>query len=649
MSTDNRTIINDCDANTGWTGDDTATAISDAGSFIEGSGGLSTQLSNADEQMHTTQDSVGASTFSLDWSDSTLYMNIKDNLGNSYTNGGYQFVVGDAADLIGYFVGGNDAIGMPGQFYFAAFKLDVSEVVASPGTADVDFTEFTGTEANLDQTVCTRIGYGSLHLAKAVGSVDNVIMDGFYYIANGSYALTINGGTSGTPETMTDVFGDDNTNGWNLIANPLGAQYQFFGPTEWGEASASSDHYFTADGEQWFWIGDNSGGKAVGATHFPFRVLSNGTVTNSSFVIDNVVIVNTGTGAEFDCSNTDMDTLEIDGCSISGLASFNAPSSGGTSRFCTNTIFSNCGQITHNGADMSGSSVLTSTVDADTGALVYNETSDPDTVMDGMTFSKGTNAHHAIDFGTNVSSEITLRNIEFSGFGTTEDGNDAALRFLNTTGAFNVNIIGCTVDGSAASPTTLYKDDAAAATEVTLVFDPVTTLINIKDLDGNNESGVNVYLEAADATGDLPFEQSITSITRSGTTATVTFAAAHGLVSNEYIKLYGITDTDNQSDLSGAFQVTVTGSTTLTYTTATTGPSPYNGTLTGTGATIYGTTDASGNISSSRTYGSNQPLTGYARKSDDGVNYFKAIDLDDTVNSTTGLTINRRLVSDGLV
>jgi hypothetical protein len=268
--------------------------------------------------------------------------------------------------------------------------------------------------------------------------------------------------------------------------------------------------------------------------------------------------------------------------------------------------------------------------------------------MDNMIFSKGTNAHHAIDFGTAVTSDITLRNCSFNGFGTTEDGNDAALRFLATTGSLNCNLVGCTVDGAAATAANLFKDDAAGIA-VTLVFDPVTTLINIKDPDGNNEQNVRVYLEASDGTGDLPFQQSITSITRSAFTAEVTFGSAHGLNTGEYLKLYGITNVNRQEDLSGAFQVTVTSATVLTYQTTDSGDTSYTGTLTGTGATIYGLTDASGNISSSRTYSNPQPLVGYARKEDDGVNYFKTIDLVDTVNISTGLTINRRLVSDGLV
>jgi hypothetical protein len=473
MSVDNRTIINDCEANTGWTGDDSANVITTGGSVFQGTNALATQLSDSDEQMHTTEDSVSTGTFSLDWSDSTLYMLIKDNLNDSNANGGIQFVIGDAGDLIGYDVGGYDNIGLPLRFFYYSYKLDVSVRVATPGS---DLTNYTGTEANLDQTVITRIGYGSLHIAKAVGAIDNVIMDCFRYIANDSYALTINAGTSGTPETMADVQGDDETNGWGMVANPIGTQFIIYAPTEFGESAANADHYFTASGEQWYLSGGNAG-----AGHFIFRVIGNATDIGS-FVIDNVAIVGAGTRFDFDMSNTDIDTLELDGCSFTAGDAIGAPSSGGTSRFCINTIFNNCGVVTHNGADMSGGSVLVSNVAADIGALLYNESSDPDTVMDGMTFSMGAASHHAIDFGTTVTSDITLRGCNFTGFGNTDDSNDSTVRFLATSGSLTLNLIGCTVDGADATTSNFSVDDAAGITVTVSISVSVT--ITVKDTDG---------------------------------------------------------------------------------------------------------------------------------------------------------------------
>jgi hypothetical protein len=490
MSTDNRTIINDCDANTGWSGSDSASVVSLAGLFFEGAASLSTQYSNVQEDMSTTEDSVGATTFSLDWSDSTLYMLIKDNLMADFATLGVQFIIGDVTpDTIGYRVGGIDARGVPLGLGFATYRLDVSVIVAAPGTDAVDFQTIAGGEGTLDQTACTHIGYGGEHASKAQGAIDNAFMDCFRYIANGSFALTVNGGTIGTPETMADVFGDDVVGGWGMVANPLGAQYVFAAPTEWGAPpAATADSYFTATGEQWYWVGDNAGGHALGDDNFPFRLAGNSTGTNS-WVITGVVIVNTGTRAQFDMSDAEMDIVEVDGASLIGVGAIELPSSGGTSRFTLSTIFSDCDQVTNNGADMDGSSVLLSNVIADTGALLYNEAADPDGTLDNLTLSSGATAHHAIDFGTAVDSSlvsITLRGIAFNGFGAVDDADASTVRFLAGSGSLTLNLIDCTVDGispvASGGGQNFSVDDAAGMT-VTVVVAPVTLQITVSDAD----------------------------------------------------------------------------------------------------------------------------------------------------------------------
>ncbi len=429
MSSDNRTVINDCEQTTGWTGDDAVSLVNDVGAFYEGSNSLSWQAADVAEQMSTTDNSVSTpATFSLDWSDVTLYMQIKDNLGANFAGQGVQFVIGDnTPDLIGYDVGGNDAGGLLLPTYFQCYKLDVSQAVTTPG----GFTAHAGGESTLDHTAITAIGYGCTHLDKANGPSDNVFMDLYTYIANGSYALTINGGTSGTPETMPDVVADDVTNGWGMTSNPLGEQFWFFAPTEWGESIANADHYFTASNEQWFWIGDNGGGRPLGVGNFPFRVVGNATDTGS-WVINNVVVVNTGTGVDLDLSDTDIDFCTADECSFSGLASCLAPTVGGTSRFCTNTSFIQCGLVTHNGASMNGSSIIESTVAADTGALLYNVASDPNGETDDMSYVKGANDHHAIEFGTSAPLTMTLTGQTFEGFNASDAANDSAVLFPDT-------------------------------------------------------------------------------------------------------------------------------------------------------------------------------------------------------------------------
>jgi len=74
----------------------------------------------------------------------------------------------------------------------------------------------------------------------------------------------------------------------------------------------------------------------------------------------------------------------------------------------------------------------------------------------------------------------------------------------------------------------------------------------------------------------VPAPATVTSITRSGSTATVTTSAAHGLASNQYVEILGA----NETDYNGDFQITVTGASTFTYTVAGTPTTPATGTIT---------------------------------------------------------------------
>src|SRR3990167_6818942 len=70
--------------------------------------------------------------------------------------------------------------------------------------------------------------------------------------------------------------------------------------------------------------------------------------------------------------------------------------------------------------------------------------------------------------------------------------------------------------------------------------------------------------------------QSVSTLTRSGTTATATTAAAHGYASNDYVTIAGA----GQEGYNGTYQITVTGDTTFDYTVAGTPATPATGTIT---------------------------------------------------------------------
>jgi hypothetical protein len=86
------------------------------------------------------------------------------------------------------------------------------------------------------------------------------------------------------------------------------------------------------------------------------------------------------------------------------------------------------------------------------------------------------------------------------------------------------------------------------------------------------QAGGSMYMLRGLATATA----AITSITSSTTTATVTTTAAHGLATNQWVKIAGAT----QTAYNGNYQITVTGASTFTYVFAGSGTSPATGTKT---------------------------------------------------------------------
>jgi hypothetical protein len=225
---------------------------------------------------------------------------------------------------------------------------------------------------------------------------------------------------------------------------------------------------------------------------------------------------------------------------------------------------------------------------------------------------------------------VTFRRIAFTGFNASNEQNDSTIHVKRTTGTVTINLIGCSGNIS-------YK---SAGATVTLVVDPVTTAVTVKDVNtGSAIQSARVLLLAADGTGPMPYQES-TTITRSGSTATAT-CTGHGLVTNDYVVIKGA----NQQEYNGVFQVTVTGTDTFTYTVAGTPATPATGTIVTTGAPLYGTTDVNGLISASRSFTTSQPITGRVRKATTGTLY-KTGTVSGTISNTAGFSATVQLIPD---
>jgi hypothetical protein len=293
----------------------------------------------------------------------------------------------------------------------------------------------------------------------------------------------------------------------------------------------------------------------------------------------------------------------------------------------------NSGQITATDAIFTGINVLTSTVAAGSGAVLWNSASDPDGNLDGGTYTKGTNAHSAIEFGTSVTSNITIRNCDFTGFNGGNDANGATFKFLATTGSLNLNLVGCTVDASG-----FTVDDTAGIT-VTVVADPVSTEYTVTNTSGTPISGARVFLEASDGTGPLPFEAAVTIVQTTGT-ATVTHTS-HNIPDGTQVVIRGAV----QNGYNKVAVISVVNANSYTYSVDSGTVSPATGSPVASGVIIHDVTNGSGFISDSRTLGSSQPFKGFIRDSS-GSPYHQAATVTGTVSNTAGFSAVIALLSD---
>jgi hypothetical protein len=118
--------------------------------------------------------------------------------------------------------------------------------------------------------------------------------------------------------------------------------------------------------------------------------------------------------------------------------------------------------------------------------------------------------------------------------------------------------------------------------------------------------------------------------------------AAHGLETGDQVVIRGAQpDTYNK-----VATVTVTGTTTFTYSVDSGSSSPATGSPVVSYVAIHALTDASGNQSVTRTFGANQDFKGWARLKNTSSPFYKDGAISFTVNSSAGNSINVVLLND---
>lgn len=276
------------------------------------------------------------------------------------------------------------------------------------------------------------------------------------------------------------------------------------------------------------------------------------------------------------------------------------------------TVYTNLAAI--NGCVFTNSKVFPSTLAGL--ALVVNSS-----------FTKTTGTSHAIEVG-GTASTIDLSGLTFTGYAGSNGSTGNEAIYVNiATGTVTLNV----VDGGNT------PSIRTAGATVNVVAGSVVTELLVTDTAGAPIQNAQVMVAAS--AGPLPFNATVT-IVNSGTTATVTHTA-HGLATGDKVRVKGASHYQNN----GVFVITVTNANTYTYTMLSAPGSNPTGTITSTYVALYGTTDVNGLISMSRVFASNQPVTGWARKSSDAP-YYKTGPVSGTINSSTGASLAALLIAD---
>jgi hypothetical protein len=372
------------------------------------------------------------------------------NLMDTVAAGGMQFVVGDSTSVYDHFyVDGNDSDGSA----LAGWRTYAVDPTQTPSTS-------TGTP-----TTTNRVGF----LWKILGSGSLKGNPNGMDVSRHGRELTIINGEAANYGTFLGAatFDSDPSRAWGILT-PVAGGYQFHGAFVMGTVATAVDF---RDSDRVINVLDDPF-LPTGFNEFEIRNAS------SNVEWTNIIIGHLGNAVPSVLTlNVGTFTGELN--QFTGFSTTTFASTGS----CILSTWTNCDRINLNQADIAGSSILTSTVAVDEGAVFDDRTTTASTLiseLDNCTFSKGTNAHHAIRFGTGVDDDITLTGIAFNGFGATEDANDSHIRFDATAGALTLNLIGCTVDGVAATPANFSVDDAAGIT-VTPVFDTIPLKVTVTD------------------------------------------------------------------------------------------------------------------------------------------------------------------------
>lgn len=304
--TDRRTLIDEADSTTGWTGGvapNPNTVI-----YCESTGSLAQIVSKTSSYLYHTHGS------SIDCSGTgkLVYVWFR-NRGDPLTKsaGGMGIVLGDAFDLVGYHLAGGDEAAFRHNTtnpYFMCMLLDTSRLPTDKkiwiGTDTLDYvniTQFGSEEDNGD--------------AKAVGGVANFFTD---VVRVGNLGLRITGGTTGDRGNFKEIADEDSSiatgKAYGIIRELSSGLYGLQGMLTFGNIAA---------GDSWFDDSDATiifEDRLVENDKYKFIVEGNpGFGEETHFILSRCNIQTAGPDVLTDFSSRGIDELNIQNTNFTGM------------------------------------------------------------------------------------------------------------------------------------------------------------------------------------------------------------------------------------------------------------------------------------------------------------------------------------------
>lgn len=437
--TDVRTLLNDADSITNWTGTVAALLFTADPDPVEATGHVGFPVSNQTAVQFVTIPST-------DFTGKIIYawalgLGAMDTL----VNGGIGITVGDGTNRVSYHLSGSDTAVFRHNSGNPTYQCLILDQSSLPANSTVN----AGSAAALNWAAITQVGIQFKTLAKAKGGSQNCWIDAIKLLdtsLNNGAALSITGGTSGTPGKFSEIAADDalTTSGkaYGVIRQLGAGVFGVQGPLRFGESTGTSS--------SWFQDSDVSvvfEQRGLTTSRYKIFITDNGTGTTtfrlgvkvgtgSTAVGSNGVSIQaaTGVGWDFDAAtDTDATDVFIYGSTFSGAI-------GGvklrTGHEFIGGVISGSGTVEPNGATLVNTNIVGST---STRALLWDINLETNGRLDGTSYSMGASGH-AIELGPNTPASITFSGISFTGYGAAGTTNAAV--YNNSGKSITINIVG---------------------------------------------------------------------------------------------------------------------------------------------------------------------------------------------------------------